>query len=257
MCELFGVSSIEPVRVNDLLREFFSHSTRHPNGWGMAFFYGNAVSLEKEPVTACKSTYLKERLRHPIFTSYMLAHIRRATRGSMDYENCHPFVMRDSCNRAWTLIHNGTVFDCPALDGYVHIQEGRTDSERILCHIITLVDRAQAKEGRPLTPEERFQVVDGAVCEMAPHNKLNLLIYDGELLYVHTNYADSLYQHRVGDAALFATVPLNRGQWDPVPFTTLLAYRDGREVFRGTNHGQEYRDNPQDMRLLFVDYAEL
>lgn len=257
MCELFGVTSVEPVRVNELLREFFSHSPRHPNGWGMAFFYGDAVSLEKEPVTASRSVYLRERLRHPIFTNSMLAHIRLATRGSMDYENCHPFVMRDSCNRAWTLIHNGTIFDCPALDGYIHTQEGRTDSERVLCHIIDLMDRAQAAEGRALDAEERFRLVDGAVCEMASGNKLNLLIYDGELLYVHANYADSLYCRRMRSAALFATVPLDRGHWEPVPFTTLLAYRDGQEVFQGTNHGQEYRDNPKDIRLLFVDYSEL
>ena len=27
----------------------FSHGMEHPHGWGMAFFYGNAVSLEKRP----------------------------------------------------------------------------------------------------------------------------------------------------------------------------------------------------------------
>ena len=60
MCELFGVSSRKRVVVNDLLKEFFTHSVRHANGWGMAIFYENAVSLEKEPVQAIKSTYLKE-----------------------------------------------------------------------------------------------------------------------------------------------------------------------------------------------------
>ena len=47
MCELFGVSSGRRIEVNDLLKEFFSHSVRHPNGWGMAMFYENSVSLEK------------------------------------------------------------------------------------------------------------------------------------------------------------------------------------------------------------------
>ncbi len=257
MCELFGVSGVEPVRVNELLGEFFRHSPLHPNGWGMAFFYGNAVSLEKEPISACKSVYLRERLRGPIEVRAMLAHIRLATRGSVDYENCHPFVMRDNRDRAWTLIHNGTIFDCPALDGYLHVQKGRTDSERILCRIIDLMDRAQTEKGRAMTAGERFRLVEGAVREMAPRNKLNLLIYDGELLYVHTNYANSLYSRRLGGASLFATVPLDRGVWEPVPFTTLLAYRDGGEVFRGANHGQEYRDDPRDTRLLFVDYSEL
>ena len=56
MCELFGLSSAEKIQLNDLLKEFFSHGMEHPHGWGMAFFYGNAVSLEKQPETACKSS---------------------------------------------------------------------------------------------------------------------------------------------------------------------------------------------------------
>ena len=83
MCELFGVSSRRKIEVNDLLREFFSHSVRHPNGWGMAVFYKNSVSLEKEPVQAIKSAYLKERLHQKISVRNMIAHIRLATRGLM------------------------------------------------------------------------------------------------------------------------------------------------------------------------------
>ncbi|MCD8375447.1 MAG: class II glutamine amidotransferase, partial [Oscillospiraceae bacterium] len=92
MCELLGVFTRTKLTVNDLLREFFSHSADHPHGWGLAFFYGGGVSLEKEPGMASKSAYLRERLRRPISTCAMAAHIRLATRGTMDYENCHPFV---------------------------------------------------------------------------------------------------------------------------------------------------------------------
>ncbi|MGM9538983.1 MAG: class II glutamine amidotransferase [Candidatus Onthomonas sp.] len=257
MCELLGISSLHKVTVNMYLKEFASHSVRHPNGWGMAVFYGNSVSLEKEPVSAWQSIYLRERLRHPFAVRNMIAHIRLATRGSLEFENCHPFVMRDSFDRTWTLAHNGTIFDCPAMQQYVHTQEGQTDSERVLCCLIDRVNGRQAQLGRPLTAEERFWLVDDLVCRTSPHNKLNLLVYDSEQLYVHTNYANSLYVKQQDGAALFSTVPLDRGDWQPVPFTTLLAYRDGMEIFRGTDHGQEYRDNPEDMRLIFVDYAGL
>ncbi|MGN0315016.1 MAG: class II glutamine amidotransferase [Fusicatenibacter sp.] len=206
MCELFGVSSKNKVQLNEMLKEFASHSVRHPNGWGMAVFYGNSVSLEKEPVPACKSVYLRERLRHTFRASNMIAHIRLATRGTTDFENCHPFVMRDNSNRTWTLAHNGTIFDCPVMTKYVHTQEGQTDSEQF---------------------------------------------------YVHTNYANSLYVKQSEDTAFFATVPLDRGNWKPAEFTTLLGYKDGRQIFTGTNHGQEYIDNPKDMQFIFVDYASL
>ena len=257
MCELFGVSSRKKVEVTDLLKEFFSHSVRHANGWGMATFYGNAVSLEKEPVQAIKSAYLKERLRQRIQVQNMIAHIRLATRGVMEYANCHPFVLRDNYDRCWTLAHNGTIFDYPRHNPYLHQQKGRTDSERILYFLVDQVNQRQSELGRSLTVEERFDLLDTLVADMAKGNKLNLLIYDGELLYVHTNYADSLYYRAREDALLFATTPLDSGNWEPHPFTTLCAYRDGQQVFQGTNHGRQYRDNAEDMHMIFTDYSEL
>lgn len=257
MCELLGLSARRRVEMNDYLREFAAHSVRHPHGWGLAVFYGNSVSLEKEPVPACQSGYLRDRLRHRLAVRGMIGHIRLATRGNMDFENCHPFVQRDNSDRTWTLAHNGTIFNCPVMERYVHTQEGQTDSERVLCHLVAQIDARQRQLGRALTADERFAVVDAVVCEVAPHNKLNLLVYDSELLYVHTNYADSLYCKQLEDAMLFATTPLDRHGWHPVEFTTLLAYREGTLFRRGTNHGHEYRDNPADMQYIFVDYSSL
>ena len=257
MCELFGVSSRRKIEVNDLLREFFSHSVRHPNGWGMAVFYKNSVSLEKEPVQAINSAYLKERLHQKISVRNMIAHIRLATRGVMEYVNCHPFVLRDNYDRCWTLAHNGTIFDYPRHDPYLRRQEGRTDSERILCFLVDQVNQQQLALGRALAKEERFALLDELISDMAKGNKLNLLIYDGELLYVHTNYANSLYYSQREGSMLFATTPLDRGSWNAHPFTTLCAYQDGCRLFQGMNHDNEYSDNDKDMQMLFVDYSAL
>lgn len=257
MCELFGVSSGSKVQVNGMLKEFFSHSDRHPNGWGLALFYGNAVSLEKEPVQASRSSYLKERLRHRMEPTSMMAHIRFATIGNMEYANCHPFVRRDASDRTWTLIHNGTIFEYPALSPYQYQQEGSTDSERILYYLVDQIDKRQAALGRPMDQGERFGLMDGLIRDMARGNKLNLMLYDGELMYVHTNYADSLYVSESSGTAVFATVPLRGGHWKPVPFTTLCAYEKGKQVFQGEPHGQEYRDNDKDTKYLFAAYAQL
>ena len=257
MCELFGVSSSDKIRVNECLKEFFSHSVRHPNGWGIAVFYENSVSLEKEPVQASTSLYLKERLRHKIEVKNMIAHIRLATRGSMEYENSHPFVKRDNYGRTWTLAHNGTIFDYPLLNPFIYKQEGGTDSERILCYIVAQINKKQTETGRMLNAEERFCLLDSLICDMADRNKINLLIYDGEFLYAHTNYADSLYVRQTKGAALFATVPLDYADWEPLPFTVLCAYKDGKKVREGTKHGKEYKDNEADMKFLFTDYASL
>lgn len=257
MCELFGVSSKRKIPLNDLLREFFSHGVEHPHGWGMAFFYNNAVSLEKQPEHSCKSVYLKQRLRAKIEADNMIAHIRLATRGNLDYENTHPFVLRDNSDRTWTLAHNGTIFECDALNPFAHEQQGETDSERILCYIISRVNKLQEKKERVLTSKERFSLLDEIICELSPENKLNLIIYDGEQFYVHTNYRESLYRCQKGSAMVISTKPLDRDFWEELPMNTLSAYRDGKLLYTGTNHGNEFVDSAEKMRLLFLDFANL
>ena len=76
MCELFGVCAAKSFRVNDLLQAFFSHSREHKHGWGLAVFRGGGVSLEKEPVKAEDSKYLRQRLSRPVEGASLFAHIR-------------------------------------------------------------------------------------------------------------------------------------------------------------------------------------
>lgn len=257
MCELFGLSSSKKIELNSLLREFFSHGTEHPNGWGMAFFYGNAVSLEKQPENSCNSSYLKQRLRARIETDKMIAHIRLATRGTMEYENTHPFVARDNCGRTWTLAHNGTIFECEQLAPFVHEQQGHTDTERILLYIIRRVNEEQERLKRPLWKTERLQLVDEIIREITPENKVNLLLYDGALLYVHTNYRNSLNLCRKGPAVIVSTRPLDYDAWEPVPLCRLQAYQNGTLFGEGAEHENEYFDSEEKTRLLFLDYAGL
>lgn len=256
MCELFGVTSQSKLELNELLSEFFSHGIDHPNGWGMAFFYGNAVSLEKQPEASHKSSYLKHRLQSKIETDKMIAHIRLATRGNINYENTHPFVMRDNSGRTWTLAHNGTIFDCDVLSLFVHKQQGTTDSERILSYIISRVN-SELEQKKDLSGQERFELVDEVLCEITPENKVNLLLDDGEIMYVHTNYQNSLYRYKKGEAVVISTRPLDHHVWESVPMNTLIAYQDGKQMYTGTNHKNEFFETEEKMRLLFLDFANL
>ncbi len=256
MCELFGVNSVKKLELNELLLEFFSHGVNHPNGWGMAFFYGNAVSLEKQPEASHKSVYLKQRLQFKVEADNMIAHIRLATRGNINYENSHPFVMRDNCNRTWTLAHNGTIFDCDLLNPFIHIQQGQTDSERILSYIVSRMNAANEIKNE-LSNQDRFELIDKVICEITPENKVNLLLFDGELMYVHTNYKNSLYRCQKGEAVVISTTPLDYHIWESVPMNTLTAYQNGKQVFTGTNHKNEFFETEEKMRLLFLDFANL
>lgn len=257
MCELFGISSKTKREINGFLKEFYSHSKEHPHGWGLALFYNGRASIEKEPIRAASSHYLRERLKHSILTREAIAHIRLATKGNMDYENCHPFVRQDISGRWWTLAHNGTMFQCPVLDPYFYKQEGQTDSERILYYLIDRVDEKSRRLRRPLSEQERLETVDKCICEIVKGNKMNLLIYDGDCLYVHTDYANSLHYLKEEEAVFFSTKPLGAYNWKQVPLSTLHVFKKGGLIYTGTNHHYEYIDNPKDMESLFLDYSVL
>ena len=59
------------------------------------------------------------------------------------------------------------------------------------------------------------------------------------------------------DAVVFSTRPLGAGNWKPVPFTRLVAVQDGEFVREGRPHGHEYIYNPEDYRLIYMDFARL
>jgi glutamine amidotransferase len=257
MCELFAFSGKREFEINDYLSEFYSHSDMHPHGWGLATMDGIEVQIEKETIQATKSNYLKERLAVPVRGKTVFAHIRYATIGNVERTNCHPYTKKDLSGRRWTMIHNGTIFDYPELNRYFKVQEGQTDSERILLHIVDLINDEIIGKGRELTDEERFNVLDNLVVSLSKGNKLNLILYDGEVLYVHTNQKDTLHYHKGEEEIVFSTHPLTDERWAKVPFTQLLAYREDTLVTRGTVHGNEYIETEEDLKFLYQIFSNL
>ena len=257
MCEIFGYCAKQGKVINEYLKEFYSHSKEHPHGWGLACLENNQAFVEKEPIQATRSNYLRERIAHRIISSNVLSHIRYATIGNVEYANCHPYTKMDNSGRRWTLIHNGTIFDFQPLSKYTRIQEGQTDSERILLYLVDKINESEKARNKKLNGKERFQILDCVISNMAKENKLNLLFFDGEYMYVHTNYQNSLYLLEKNDEIFFSTQPLSKEEWKHVPFTTLLAYKEGRHVFTGTNHKREYIDNEENMKMLYQIFAEL
>lgn len=255
MCELFGYTAKTEYNINSYLKDFFKRSIGHPNGWGLASMDGNEIAVEKEPIQATKSFYLKERLSIPIKGNNVFGHIRMATIGNVEYINCHPYSYKDDNGRRWTLIHNGTIFDYQPLSKYIYSQEGTTDSERILLYIIDQVN--QKEKAGVLSDEERFNLVNSILSEMAAGNKLNVMLFDGEFMYVHTNYKNSLYYLEKHDGTMFSTYPLSDEDWKKIPFTRLLVYKEGQLVYEGANHGNEYIDNEEDMKYIYQNYAGL
>ncbi len=241
MCEIFCFNSNKPKQVNECLECFYNHSDEHPDGWGLANMEQNNTMVEKEPVKASCSQHLKDILSNPVIGKIVFAHIRLATVGEIISPNCHPFTEADDNNRSWMLIHNGTIFDYPELDKYKNKEKGDTDSERILLYIIDKVNEFEKEKNGLSTIKERFYLLNEIVKDLSKNNKLNLMIYDGDLTYIHSNMKDSLYYLKNDDGFLVASTPISEDDnWKPVELNKLFGLIDGNIIFESKEHENEF-----------------
>ena len=201
----------------------------------------NEFVIDKEPVKATCSQHLKDILSHPVIGKNVFAHIRLATVGEIVSPNCHPFTKADDNNRSWMLIHNGTIFDYPKLDEYIDKESGDTDSERILLYIIDKINEFEKSKDAPSTIKERFNILTEIVEDLSKNNKLNLMIYDGDLTYIHSNMNDSLYYLKNEEGFLVATTPLTDDEnWKPAETNKLFGLIDGNIIFESEEHENEF-----------------
>ena len=254
MCELFGVSSDRKIRVNEYLNVFFKHSVEHHNGWGLALLDDGVISIEKEPVRAVDSQYLKNRLTGNIETARCMAHIRKATMGDVSFPNTHPFVLSDDSGKKWVLVHNGTIFESVVLTPYQYIQEGSTDSERVLHFIVEWMNRLILNG---FDDSRKFNFINEIVLKLTPGNKLNFLLYDSDYLYVHKNEPGTMYRKVIPGEVIISTLPLDNEHWEEVPQNQLIVYKDGKIVYEAEPHKNTYIHNEENMRLLYLDHATL
>ena len=248
MCEIFGFTSKKEETINKYLKLFFNHCDYHPDGWGIANIKNKNPTIEKEPKKAIDSTYLLNKLKKPIKTKNLLAHIRYATMGCMNDKNCHPFTEKDKTGRTWTLIHNGTVFQCQKLNKYIRTQKGETDSERMLLHIINEINKKEKEQ--TLDNKHLFKTLDTLITDITKNNKINIILHNGETLYVHTNLKNTLHYQKNNNHIIFSTLPLNDEKWEKLPINTLIAYKDGKQIQKGKKHKNEYIETKEDLELL-------
>ncbi len=256
MCELLGFSGAEPCDLAGYMRQFSTHSCGHPHGWGMALVGESGFGAVKEPARADRSPLLESLLQGELRASVMMGHIRYATVGNVSYTNCHPFVQTDVSGREWVLFHNGTMFQSELTAPYLHRQIGDTDSERVLLYLIDQINAATEKKGT-LNHQERFRVLEEEIARLSSGNKLNLLIYDGNALFVHTNMKGTLFQKQLPQGILFATVPLDQQGWQAVPMQRVLCYRDGVLTDAGAKRSSEYIYSPEDEARLYQVFSSL
>ena len=223
----------------------------HSDGWGIAFFEGKGTRLFLDPQPSATSP-VAELVRHyPIRSKNVIAHIRKATQGSVGLENTHPF-MRELWGRYWIFAHNGNLLDfAPQLDGSF-VPVGLTDSELAFCWLLQeLRSRfgSQAPENAAL-----FAALHELTLAITRYGEFNFLLSNGNGLFAH---ASTKLSHIVRQApfaqahlkdqdltvdfsdvtspndrvAVIATLPLTDNEtWTDMPPGSLWWFEEGAPV---------------------------
>ncbi|MDA8792535.1 class II glutamine amidotransferase [Bacteriovoracaceae bacterium] len=107
MCKLFGFRSILNSKVHSSLIEaensLFNLGSLHPDGWGLAYYVNQIPHLHRS-TEAVHEQNLFQKISGQVSSQTFMAHIRKATQGNKDIQNCHPFQFG-----LWIFCHNGNI----------------------------------------------------------------------------------------------------------------------------------------------------
>lgn len=254
MCELLGMNCNVPT---DICFSFTGFQARggatgvHSDGWGIAFFEDHGCRIFLDPQPSAASPIAELVSRYPIRSKNVIAHIRKATQGSVRLENTHPF-MRELWGRYWIFAHNGDLLDfAPSLDG-PYQPVGNTDSERAFCWLLQELRHAFG-EHLPSTAE-LFQKLHHLTLNISEYGEFNFLLSNGDALFAHastrlhyivrqapfaeahlTDQDVNIDFREVTGAndrvAVIATLPLTDNEaWTPLPAGTLCCFTEGAIV---------------------------
>jgi glutamine amidotransferase len=220
----------------------------HADGWGIAFFEGPGcrIFLDARPSTTSPIAELVR--RYPIKSMHVIAHIRKATRGAVTLENCHPF-QRELWGRYWVFAHNGTLAGYVPPKTEVYRAVGTTDTEGAFCHMLETL-RRQYPSGKPPLSDLRRSIAD-ITEELRQYGPFNYLLSDGEHFFAHCSTSLHYIVRKAPFAAahlidrdvtvdfnelttpndrvaVIATTPLTDNEvWTPIDRDRLVVFHDG------------------------------
>ena len=196
MCRLYGFRATEPTPVESALvhgpHALMAQSRKdragvsHPHGWGVVTYTDDQPHVERQARPAYDDEHFR-RAAAQACSRTVIAHVRRASVGSVSPENTHPFV-----HGKWVFAHNGTLQAFGAMQAWMletmtaeHRQaiRGATDSE----HIFHFMMSQWEKDPR-LTPCEALNtgleqlITRSRQIDTAAEISLNILLTDDEEL---------------------------------------------------------------------------
>ena len=183
MCQLLGMNANTPTDVMFSFAGLATRADEHKDGFGIAFFEDRGLRHFIDHHGARSSPVAELVKRYPIKSDNVVAHIRKATQGSVALENTHPFV-RELWGRYWVLAHNGDLRGfSPRLHGAFR-PVGGTDSEAAFCWLMQELAKAHASV--PAVAELTLTLGE-LMPQIAWHGTFNMLLSNGQALWVHAS----------------------------------------------------------------------
>jgi predicted glutamine amidotransferase len=183
MCELLALNANTPTDMGFSFRGLSRRggaSGEHADGWGLASFTpdGSGLNLIREDAPAAFSGLAEQLAERSPKALVSIAHIRKATQGSVALENCHPFA-RSWQGQTWVFAHNGN------LSGEISMGDryrpfGSTDSEAAFCWILEQLDQSGVD---PLDGLLVFEQLHRCAAELAERGTFNAFISNGQWLF--------------------------------------------------------------------------
>ncbi|NOZ62425.1 MAG: hypothetical protein GXO74_12180 [Calditrichaeota bacterium] len=117
---------------NERHEENAKQQFRHADGWGACYLQDGGLVVHKS-VRAIFDDHKIDELRN-LGTNLFILHTRRASQGSIDGKNVHPFVAEQN-GQKYVFFHNGTIFEKLTFSKKFHPQ-GATDSEKYFFYLL-------------------------------------------------------------------------------------------------------------------------
>jgi predicted glutamine amidotransferase len=200
-----------PVSVCELLhlapRSLAVLSHEHPDGWGIAVQSGDDWQIQRS--TNCAAHCGDYAGLADIRAEVLIAHVRKATVGSLSIENTHPFQ-----RGRFVFAHNGTVHRIAELRSSTspaHLARvaGQTDSEQLFAFVLTQIDETGDVDRGVARAVSLMQ-------SLGDIGAATFLFSGGGRLFAYRS-GRTLYTLDRGAATFVASEPLTDEPWREVP----------------------------------------
>jgi len=197
MCELLTISSQYPANMGFSLHRLASHSQycdneifSNPDGWGVAYYQGNDVTLLREPQSANNSELVRFIEKHIPATQLLISHIRKATQGNRSLNNTQPFA-RELAGRMHVFAHNGDLPEIKKSSEFSlqHFHAvGETDSEYAFCYLLDKLREPWLKKPqKPPSIRQRFDLISEFADQIRQYGPANFVYSDAQMCFAHAH----------------------------------------------------------------------